>query len=114
MVELTEAQLKRIEARALAATAGPWEAELDCFDPDTREIEACVTNQGVRILFTSGTDIEASDGGWKDARHSQALKDARFMAHSRTDVPALIAEIRRLQAQRGDSPPSSEAPPACP
>ena len=48
---MTEEQLRKIEARAAAATKGPW------------------------------------------------FKHGMFIAQSREDVPALVAEVRRLQAE---------------
>lgn len=93
-----------IEARLAAATEGPWAADLDIFDCEECEIEACVSNMGTTILFTSGTDqnTRGSDSereaAWIAADKSQELKDAAFIAHARTDIPALLAEIDRLSA----------------
>lgn len=63
-------QLAEIEARANAATDGPW------------------------VLGSSGNvpDISYYGSGW-----AGVTKDEKFIAHSRTDIPALIAEVRRLQ-----------------
>lgn len=57
---ITETELDAIEARANAATPGPWD------EPGFSALDAC---------------------------------DARFVAHARTDVPRLIAEVRRLQSE---------------
>ncbi|MHB8406220.1 MAG: hypothetical protein ACYDCJ_12435 [Gammaproteobacteria bacterium] len=62
--------LDAIEARANAATPGPW---------DTDEYDG-----GLRSTVTAGPIT--SD------------EDYDFIAHARTDVPALIAEVRRLRA----------------
>ncbi len=78
--------LDAIEARANAATPGPWEVEeyvgvlestsvLDRVSEPTHDWER-------RIIASSLPDEPA---------------DAAFIAHARTDVPALIAEVRRLR-----------------
>ena len=82
---MNDAELAAIEARAAAATPGPW----------------------VRIRdhrWASDIYVHA------DARHDVAGRpvarvnehytpdvDAEFIAHARQDVPALLAEVRRLR-----------------
>ncbi len=90
---MTPTTLDEIEARAKAATPGPWKADLDVFDPDEHEIEACVSNEGVTILATLSTGIRLHEDApgahaklWGQAGESQELKDAAFIAHARTDV----------------------------
>ena len=63
--------LDAIEARAHAATPGPWRPA----GPDG--------------------DAVAQMGS---ARRIRSLEDAAFIAAARTDVPALLAEVRRLRA----------------
>lgn len=69
---LTDAYLDAIEQRAHAATEGPWEASAH-----DHYLVIC-PDCGVR-------------GGYERA-------DAEFIAHARSDVPALLAEVRRLRA----------------
>ena len=77
--------LDAIEARANAATPGPWERETG---ERERQYVAAVPMGGKRSYA-----IVADSGG----RHPWA--DADFIAHARTDVPALIARVRELEAE---------------
>ncbi|WP_372352665.1 hypothetical protein [Streptomyces sp. KL116D] len=78
----TPLDLDAIEARATAATPGPW-----C--TDSWEIyKGAEYEAGAEWL---GETCRA--GEMDDSR-----ADAEFVAHARTDVPALIAEVRRLRA----------------
>ena len=76
---LSEQELAAIEARAEAATEGPWAAR---FDGQRQGI--FVAHRSV-ILF--------------DVGHVRpTTPDADFIANARADVPRLIAEVRRLQS----------------
>lgn len=79
---ISDDELDEIQARANAATPGPWRARA------CGEIVA-----GRHVVATS-------DGGggsvWVEWRNEE---DKRFAAHARADVPRLIAEIRRLQGE---------------
>lgn len=82
--EAGEPDLDAIEARANAATEGPWEAVCDSSRPD--------------VL------TENRKGGYFDAGHLFGLDkydnndaDAEFIAHARTDIPALLTELRRSE-----------------
>jgi hypothetical protein len=66
-------ELGAIEARAAAATEGPWEAKHD----------VVVAGDGFIAAETYHDTFEA---------------DAIFIAAARDDVPALLSEVRRLQA----------------
>lgn len=63
--------LDAIEARARAATLGPWTYEKGFLSPSVAEESEC--------------------GEWK--------YNGRFIAHARTDVPALVGEVRRLRSK---------------
>lgn len=69
-------QLTEIKAREQAATPGPWEYE--CFGR-YEDHDEC-------ILKTETDECEIS-----------AKEDAEFIAHARTDIPALVAEVEQLQ-----------------
>lgn len=73
----TALDLDAIEARANAATEGPWTAYPDGF---------VWTKQPILGDPVSG---------------SVELADAQFIAAARQDVPALVAEVRRLRAALG-------------
>lgn len=74
--------LEAIEARANAASPGPWENE-----KDNRVIrwDEIGPHRGEVILETK--HFPASTG-----------RDCEFIAHARQDIPALIAEVRRLRS----------------
>jgi hypothetical protein len=74
---MTPEQLAAIKARADAATAGPW------FVIKSRDVFSGVIAPGVETI---GMDFE------KDA-------NAKFTAHAREDIPALVAEVERLNAR---------------
>lgn len=90
---MTDEQLAEIEARANAATAGPWGIERDpisgmwtVFDTDTK----C----GIIDKENSGC---ASDPCPDDVGFSR--ENAAFIAAAKSDIPALIAEVRRLKEE---------------
>jgi hypothetical protein len=69
---LTKSRLDEIDARAGKATPGPW-----------RESGSCIIQ----------TDHVTRDV-WEIP---QCKSDTLFIAHARDDVPALVAEVRRLR-----------------
>lgn len=81
--------LDEIEDRAAAATPGPWETRIGRGGP--RNGDAAVwTAEPVEEACVSG-HVRIADCGYRGL-------DADFIAHARTDVPALLAEIDRLRA----------------
>jgi hypothetical protein len=84
---LSEQQLAEIEARANAATVSPWWNE-----------SGVIHSTGPRVHpLTHGPYFE---GEWE-----QVLADAEFASEARQDVPALIAEVRRLSKLISDAYP---------
>jgi hypothetical protein len=73
-----------IEARANAATPGPWWAE---------EHRHTITGDAEWVVWMR--EDKMSDNT------ILGEEDAEFIAHAREDVPKLIAEVRRLQAKIG-------------
>ena len=86
MTDLTAADLDAIGQRANAATEGPWSQDSD--DPGLVWGEQRSSGDGYWSLFASETGHDAT----------AQPQDAEFIAHARTDVPALLAEVRRLRA----------------
>jgi len=74
---MTDEELNEIEARARAATPGPW------------------------IYKNKSREVVNDSPGFLVARvHCPSLKfirDGNFIAHVRDDVPALVREVRRLR-----------------
>lgn len=75
---LTPEMLDAIDARAKAATCEPWFATEDARG-------TAVFDRTRRITLCRATTVS-----------SNAHADAAFIAHARTDVPLLTAEVRRL------------------
>ena len=79
---ITETELNEIEARANAATPGPWEAA-------GWDVRTKITADDQRgYLITSCQPSAFPENG---------AANTEFLSHARTDVPALVAEVRRLQ-----------------
>ncbi len=78
---MDEAQLEAIKARAEKATPGPWYY-------DEEGCRAYIWQSG--SLLDSVCHLQVSNRpGWR--------KDAAFIAHARTDLPALVEEVERLR-----------------
>lgn len=104
---LTADQLAEIQARAEAATSGPW----DFYDGDTYADVAAdlkMTGRGsysfrekvARLEDENYWDDQAHEGDDDERAFEQMAANAVFIAHARTDVPALLAEVDRLKGQR--------------
>lgn len=89
---MTDAELDAIEKRAGAATLGPWRIRR----PDHDSPEGPTLVEGPYFLRAH---VESPDFA-HDTR-----PDAEFIAAARSDVPALVAEVRRLRAIASNSPP---------
>lgn len=85
---LTEEQLLEIEARCKAATPGPWE-----YDGMHNEIQ-CPQSEDSYWLIVS----ESRSAPDQAQKQTNSFFDANyaFIAAARSDVPALVAEVRRL------------------
>lgn len=83
---MTEDELKAIEERANAATKGTW----------------ILGSWGDNVFSVAGgnwTEICRIKRDDKAIEESQDGRDAAFIAHAHEDVPALVAEVRRLRAR---------------
>jgi hypothetical protein len=107
--------LDAIEARANAATEGPWDAHCHshpasgcrCLSCDDPAVGWTVDHPKARDCDEIVAERSA-DGTLNDFRRPLAscdhgpllsYEDASFAAHARNDVPAMAAEIRRLRAR---------------
>lgn len=99
---MTDEELTAIRERAQRATPGPWESQgFDSYPGD--EGSAVVGTPGTKgsglVAYALRPKDRHEDGesgaDWYDA--DQCDDDANFIAHARTDVPALVAEVERLQ-----------------
>lgn len=106
MSELSDAELDQIQRRADAATPGPWFVRfLDDVDamslvavstqPDTGQGERWPDFEPSTIIAATVVQepryVDIEDGRWDENAH--------FIAHARSDIPRLVAEVRRLRAQ---------------
>ena len=91
---MDERELAEIEARANAATPGPWCASTGrTYDTTTGKVAH------VEHYVSRGDDDVGIASDVCDSRTGeQSEPNARFIAAARTDVPALVAEVRRLTA----------------
>ena len=91
---ITAERLAEIEARANAATEGPWRASTGrTYDTTTGKAAP------VEHYVSRGDDDVGIASDVCDSRTGeQSEPNALFIAHARTDVPALVAEVRRLTA----------------
>jgi hypothetical protein len=78
---MSELNLDAIEARANAATEGPWR----------------VDQSGWGVNDANDMLVVADLGAWLEAGGAN-LKVATFIAAARSDVPALVAHVRELEA----------------
>lgn len=86
---MTDAELKEISARADRALPGPWRL-FDQWEPNNLARENVV-------LWDDPQLAEGVDGWVCQVPGDPA--DAEFIAHARTDVPLLVAEVRRLHSE---------------
>ncbi len=87
---LTDEQVAETEARANAATEGPWVCrESTMWAHPFDDSKGKVPSGGIE-----GPDYipDPECNGFR-------LHDARFIAHARTDIPALCQTVRALRAQ---------------
>ena len=97
---MTDEELREIEARAEAATPEPWrEGNTGRDDPGWVELDAG-EDEGTgiaQVVNGSGTGRIAR-ARWSWISDDDTRANTSFIAHARADVPALIAEVRRLQS----------------
>ena len=89
MAEPLDLDLDAIEARCEAATPGPWYHNHDSGEDDGGAWENPTSD------VVDGLGSHLIDAG--------ELADAAFIAHARTDVPALVAELRVARRERDEA-----------
>lgn len=89
-------RLRDVEARAAAATEGPWGVV-------KRQGNSGYTPQyGVgSAMFENATDVVYARSDRQGFGNGSRERDATFIAASRTDVPALTAAIRAVLEEAG-------------
>ena len=95
-----EDELKAIEARASAATQGPWRSTWG--DDIAADAERGRRGEEVTIEAVGLEGLARIVLGvtWYDGPHPCCREeDAAFIEAARSDVPQLVAEVRRLRAE---------------
>ena len=101
---MTEDELAGMEQRAEKATTGPWSVGSvsgQCYMDHAHGRARCdyqYTVSGAQGVAFNGTDRPVTLVGWDDRGPILSAGDSAFIAAARTDVPALVAEVRRLRA----------------
>jgi len=99
----TAQALREIEERAEKATPGPWHAADDgVIWHETLMDQSCCGN-GLPVWNSAGTEIVGQEccgqpnvSGGQEALGQSSGDNAQFMAHARTDIPALLADRKAL------------------
>lgn len=120
--------IEAIKARAEAATPGPWYWGGNLSFPGGIDLRARVSNTPIVMQFRRwgnggepcfwkrdrhkdpamhgehqrGRDIAVREVPYRDDVVALDNADAEFIAHARTDVPALVAEVERLRQAATD------------
>lgn len=81
--QISEEDLLKIEQRLAKTTPGPWRHE-QCF----------IESQGEPVQLL-GVTMQRAESGLAEL---PGLHNGEFIAAARTDIPLLVAEIRRLRA----------------
>lgn len=102
-IEMTDDELAAIERRAEAATAGPW----DFWIRITADLARVLVGSGDRTTLRGMSPSDANPltiaklpTNINPSGTFMHNRDCVFIAHAREDVPRLIAEIRRLRAEK--------------
>ena len=112
---MTNAELDAIEKRMAEASPGPWTHDSYPSGTEYVHMRHASGKSGPRIMGPDGTDQDGHVGAHMSLYNVPAFValtgeqeeklvlekwgNAEFIAHSRQDVPALVAEVRRLKAQ---------------
>ncbi len=91
MSVLTEEALREIEARAEAATRGPWKPDVGIYgDPDGDE----------DLGYARTPMIKRERGEGYESFKARLAPNAAFLASARTDVPLLVKALREAWDER--------------
>lgn len=98
MSGLTRAALDAIRERAEAATEGPWHSH-DFGHAGEEEPSSIVVHVGRFDHSDLRTHDTETAVAWMPRWEGQEHDNATFIAHARTDVPDLLAEVERLTVE---------------
>lgn len=95
---MTEQELMAIETRANAATAGPWVGHITQGCYDQLKVVFYRPSRKAGHVLDKPVPIAACKVVYGDIDREMAQDNMAFIAHARQDIPALLTEVRRLQA----------------
>jgi hypothetical protein len=100
---MTAERLQAIRARCEAATPGPWiytwtDEMGGPYLSDSYQCQMITTPKDEEGKLKFILDIE-DDGGKIEINSFLSDEDGRFIAHARQDIPDLLAEVERLEAE---------------
>lgn len=95
---ITDEELDAMEKRANLATPGPWKkANITTPTKHARVRLSICRIDGMQVKEVIARDVRGPNG-WDEGEKAIG-NDAAFIANARDDVPALIAEVRRLRKE---------------
>lgn len=86
---MTEEELQAVESREKAATEGPW---FEQYEYDGARTVAMIRSTDTTFCVNRAIHVDGNPC-------ERMLANGIFIARAREDVPALVAEVRRLQAE---------------
>lgn len=95
----TLTRLAEIEARAVAATPGPWIAAARGSGTVGWPVVASTGRSICAINYVHHSAIDPAVPGDK-AFNAESKRNATFIAHARQDIPALLSHARALEAEK--------------
>lgn len=100
----TDTELTAIRAREQKATKGPWEHDIEVSPSDSGS-RITISVDGAPIAEVLNSDDfpcldENEDAARVEAVQLQAAADADFVAHARTDIPALLDLVEQQRYHR--------------
>ena len=97
---MTDLELEEIEERVNKTPAGPWWKGLFAAVFNGKRYEFDEDNSGKHMgICLVGHENTNENEGTNVMEIKDVQNTAEFIAHSREDVPNLIAEIRRLKGE---------------
>lgn len=104
MKRITNERLAEIDARANGATERTWTHTHGKPGYEGDDWGLIRAGDGFPVVSTSRPyraqgQPKIIDGLYEEPE--EIKKNAEFVAHARTDIPDLVAEVRRLQAREG-------------
>ena len=106
---LSDERIREIKERCEKATKGPWtpgREDMQSYDGATGQpfssVYADDDRAGLHMGHKLPLVIARIDG--KDIEAEEEKSNARFIAHARTDIPDLLAEIERLRGELAARP----------